>query len=210
MSQQPVSPSSPFQIGLLLRSSITECVVGCRADQAGVPELGNLVRILVERDYHVYGLIANIQILDDMLIRQLAAAAQPDPSALIDNRYNRNQPLEISVLLTGYERGGNVSHLLPPRPPLSLSEIMVCQPFEVCRFTGHGRFGYFRHVLAASHYPIAEILAAHLQQAYRHHQAAGNAEWGRAAARELITLLRDDYATLAKVLGALSDTEITF
>jgi len=210
MSQQPISSPSPLQIGLLLRSSITECVVGCRADQAGVPELGNLVRIPAEEDYHVYGIIANIQILDDMLIRQLAAAAQPDPSALLDNRYNRNQPVEISVLLTGYERGGKVSHLLPPRPPLSLSEILICQPSEVCRFTGHGRLGYFRHILAATHYPIAEILAAHLQQAHRHHQAAGNAEWGRTAARELITLLRDDYPTLAKVLSALSDTEIAF
>jgi len=210
MSQQPISSPSSLHIGLLLRSSGTECVVGCRADRDVMPELGNLVRIPVEDDYHVYGIIANIQILSDALASQLAASDQPDPSALLDNRYNRNRPLEISVLLTGYEREGQISHLLPPRPPLSLSEILVCQPSEVCRFTGHGRLDYFRHVLAATHYPIAEILAAHLQQAHRCHQEAGNAEWGRTAARELITLLRDDYPTLTKVLSALSDTEIDF
>ena len=42
-----------------------------------------------------------------------------------------------------------------------------------------------------------------------HPAAAGHAEWVENAAKELITLLRDDYPALMAVLGALSDAHIT-
>jgi hypothetical protein len=37
---------------------------------------------------------------------------------------------------------------------------------------------------------------------------AGHPDWLPAAMQELITLLRDDYATLMSVLGALSDIHL--
>jgi len=46
-------------------------------------------------------------------------------------------------------------------------------------------------------------LAAHLKQAHEAYLEVGEAQWSSSATQELITLLRDDYATLMSVLGAL-------
>ena len=93
----------------------------------------------------------------------------------------------------------------PPRPPLSLDVIYLCSSDEIREFTSHGRFGYFRHLLRANDLPVGELLAAHILQAGAAQAEAGNVKWKNAAIQELITLLRDDYATLMSVLGALSD-----
>jgi hypothetical protein len=195
-------------IGRLLRASTTECVVGCRVSQVEVPALGCLVRIPLEGSYEVYGLIADIHIDDDGLIRQLVTADGVDDTVILDNRMNRNVPLEMSVLMVGYKRDGRISHLLPPRPPLSLDVIFMCDDDELCQFTGNGRFGYFRHILRAEELPAAELLASHLQVASQAHAQKGNPGWIKDASRELITLLRDDYPTLIAVLGALGDAGI--
>ena len=127
---------------------------------------------------------------------------------IADNRLNRNVPVEISVLVVGYQMGETVSHLLPPRPPLSLDTIYQCGDPEIVRFTASGRFGYFRHILRSQDLPIPEILAAHLQQAQTAHAAAGNPGWLELATQELITLLRDDYQLLMNVLGAVADLSV--
>jgi hypothetical protein len=111
----------------------------------------------------------------------------------------------MSVLTVGYQQGSLISHLLPPRPPLSLDAIYLCDAAEICAFTSAGRFGYFRHVLRAADLPVGELLAAHVQQASAAHTAAGDPAWIESATQELITLLRDDYPTLMSVLGALGD-----
>ena len=199
--------SQSYAIGRLLRAGTAACVVGCRVDQAGAPVFGSLVRIPLEEGYQVFGLITDIHIDDDGLVRQLVTAEAVLPEVLADNRVNRNVPVEFSVLHCGYELNGRVSHLLPPRPPLSLDAIFACEPGEVVRFTGAGRFGYFRHILRAADLPVGELLAAHIQQTADSHQAAGDPDWPSRAVKELITLLRDDYPTLMSVLGALGDVE---
>jgi hypothetical protein len=139
------------------------------------------------------------------LVRQLVTAEGVAEAVIADNRVNRNVPLELSVLTVGYQLDGKVSHLLPPRPPLSLDVIYLCSAEEIRQFTGVGRFGYFRHILRAADLPVGELLAAHIQQAGTAHAEAGKGEWRNAATQELITLLRDDYATLMSVLGALGE-----
>ncbi len=124
---------------------------------------------------------------------------------IADNRVNRSVPVEMSVIVAGYKQGGRIFHLLPPRPALSLDEIFLCSDEEVVQFTSSGSFGYLRHVLHAKDLPIAELLAAHLQQAQSAHTAAGDPNWSNAATQELIVLLRDDYPTLMAVLSAISD-----
>jgi hypothetical protein len=151
-------------------------------------------------------LIHDIHIDDDGLVRQLVTAGNVSPEVMHDNRERRIVPVEMSVLAVGYEQDGKVSHLLPPRPPLSLDVIYLCPDADVVKFTGAGHFGYFRHVLQAKDIPVGEVLAAHLQQARKAHHAAKNDAWFDAASRELITLLRDDYPALMSVLGALGDT----
>ena len=194
-----------FEIGRLLRAGTTGFVVGCRVAQIDAPSFGALARVALDGDYQVYGLIHDIHIDDDGLVRQLVTADGVEDAIIADNRINRNVPLEMSVLTVGYRLDGKISHLLPPRPPLSLDVIYLCTPDEVRQFTSNGRFGYFRHVLRAADVPVGELLAAHIQQAGAMHGEAGNNEWKNAATQELITLLRDDYAMLMSVLGALGD-----
>ncbi|HEY3344242.1 MAG TPA: hypothetical protein VGJ97_04910 [Anaerolineaceae bacterium] len=194
-----------IEIGRLLRANTTGCVVGCRVSQLTAPSFGCIVRIPLEPEYQVYGLIYDIHIDDDGLVRQLVTADSIPEAVLQDNRVNRNVPVEMSVLFIGYQLNGAVYHLLPPRPPLSLDVIYLCEDDELCRFTSQGRFGYFRHILRSEDLPVGELLAAHLQQAGGVHTAAGHPDWSSAATQELITLLRDDYAILMNVLGALAD-----
>jgi hypothetical protein len=199
---------SQIQIGRLLRAGTTGFVVGCRVSQLDTPAFGGLVRVSLPGEYQVFGLIHDIHIDDDGLVRQLVTAENVDDGIIQDNRVNRNVPLEMSVLAVGYRQAGVISHLLPPRPPLSLDAIYLCEATEICEFTSAGHFGYFRHVLRAADLPVGELLAAHVQQAAAAHAAAGNPGWVEAATQELITLLRDDYPTLMSVLGALGDIEL--
>lgn len=193
--------------GRLLRAGTTGFVVGCRVAEPEAPVFGALVRVPQPEGLQVYGLVYDIHIDDDGLVRQLATTSEIDESVIADNRTNRNVPIEMSVLAAGYELDGAVRHLLPPRPPLSLDQIYVCRQQELCRFTNQGRFGYLRHVLRAADLPVAELLATHLEHAAQAHQAVGDAEWFGRATRELITLLRDDYPLLQQVLSALADVQ---
>jgi hypothetical protein len=199
---------SAIEIGRLLRAGTSGFVIGCRVSQANAPAFGALVRVPLGEVYQVYGLIHDIHIDDDGLVRQLVTAEGVSESVIADNRVNRNVPVEMSVLTVGYQQELHISHLLPPRPPLSLDVIYLCDRTEVCQFTAAGRFGYFRHILRAQDAPVGELLAAHLQQAQAAHNIAGNPAWLNKATQELIILLRDDYPTLMAVLGALSDVMV--
>lgn len=194
-----------LQIGRLLRANNTGFVVGCRVSQLTAPSFGALVRAPLEEGYQIFGLIYDIHIDDDGLVRQLVTAEGVEENVIQDNRVNRNVPLEMSVLAVGYQLDGQIMHLLPPRPPLSLDRIYLCHIAEICRFTGAGRFGYFRHILRNSELPVGELLAAHVRQAQHAHSQHGQKDWAQKASRELITLLRDDYPVLMSVLSALSD-----
>jgi hypothetical protein len=198
-----------LEIGRLLRASNTGFTAGCRVTQIDSPTFGALVRVPLETGYQVYGLIHEIRIDDDGLVRQLVTAEAVDAPALeaviADNRLNRNVPIEIGVLAVGYSQDGRIAHLLPPRPALSLDVIYLCSSEELCAFTSAGRFGYFRHILRAVDLPVDELLAAHLQQAGHAQRQVGDPTWTSRATQELITLLRDDYPTLMAVLSALSD-----
>jgi len=198
---------NPIQIGRLLRSTITDCVIGCRVTEMDVPAFGGMVRIPLVDGSQVYGLIYDITIEDDGLVRQLVTAEGISDDVILDNRINRNVPVEISVLFIGYSQGEIIHYLLPPRPPLTLDVIYPCTPDEICRFTSAGHFGYFRHMLRSADLPLGELLAAHVQQTDRHHSALGNTGWMSAAIGELITLLRDDYPRLMEVLSTLGDVK---
>lgn len=200
---------SEIEIGRLLRSGTTGFVIGCRVKQLEAPSFGALVRVPLGEGYEVFGIIHDIHIDDDGLVRQLITAEDIPEEVLRDNRTNRNVPVEIGVLALGYQEQGTITHLLPPRPPLSLDAIFLCTDAEVVRFTGVGRFGYFRHMLRDREKPVEELLAAHLQQAQRAHAADGDNDWYQRAVDELIVLLRDDYQSLIHVLQAVSEIGAT-
>lgn len=193
-----------IEIGRLLRAGTTGFIAGCRVNQLDAPMFGALVRAPLTDTYQVYGIIHDIHIDDDGLVRQLVTADNVSAEVMKDNRERRIVPVEMSVLTVGYEQDGKIFHLLPPRPPLSLDVIYMCNPDEMAKFTSTGRFGYFRHILQNQDMPTGEVLAAHLLQAGEAHGANENA-WREKAIQELITLLRDDYPTLMSVLGALAE-----
>lgn len=192
-----------MEIGRLLRASITGCVFGTWVEQVQSPYLGGLVKISINSTSAIYGMIHDIQVADDGLVQQLLSARYIEYQIIEDNRQNRNVPVEISVLYTGYEQDGEVSHLLPPRPPLSLDQVDQCTDDEFDRFTEHG-LGYLRHILRDPLLPSGEILAVHLKDAAR----IKNREWLRDATQELITLLRDDYPRLMALMNALADARL--
>jgi hypothetical protein len=194
-----------IEIGRLLRAGTTGFIAGCSVSQFEAPAFGSLVRAPLGDNHQVYGLIYDIHIDDDGLVRQLVTADNISAEVMRDNRERRIVPVEMSVLAVGYEENGVISHLLPPRPPLSLDVIYLCNDAELVRFTSAGRFGYFRHVLRAKDAPIGEMLATHIQQVQAAQAKMGNKKWAEQATQELITLLRDDYPTLMSVLGALGE-----
>jgi len=197
--------SGPIEIGRLLRSSTAGFVVGCRVGQLDVPSFGALVRAPLGDDYQVYGLIHNIQVGDDGLVRQIVTAENVSPEVILDNRERRIVPVELSVATVGYERRGSMHHRLPPRPPVSLDVIYLCDDNDLKRFTSAGRCGYIRLLAGDADLPLAELLAVHLQQA-RAAQNDGGA-WRAAALHEIITQLGDDYALLTSVLRAVHEAD---
>ena len=189
-----------IEIGRLLRAGTTGFIAGCRVNQLDAPSFGALARAPLGDGYQIFGIIYDIHIDDDGLVRQLVTADNVSEEVLKDNRERRIVPVEMSVLAVGYEQDGKVFHLLPPRPPLSLDVIYLCDEKDMARFTG--KFGYFRHILNSQEVPVGEVIAAHIQQASAAHK---DKAWKEKATQEVITLLRDDYPTLMAVLGALSD-----
>jgi len=194
MTQQQI------EIGRLLRAGTTGFIAGCRVNQLNAPSFGALVRAPLGDGYQIFGIIYDIHIDDDGLVRQLVTADNVSDEVMKDNRERRIVPVEMSVLAVGYEQNGRIFHLLPPRPPLSLDVIYLCENGDMARFTRN--FGYFRHILNSKDVPVGEVIAAHIQHACVAHE---DKVWKEKATHEVITLLRDDYPTLMAVLGALSD-----
>src|SRR5690554_2241240 len=122
-----------YEVGYLLRSNISGFVAGSPVTDQETPRFGGLVKAPLGQN-SIYGLVYDISIVDDGLVRQLVTAPRVDPTVIADNRTNRTVPLEISVLAVGYGQGGTISHLLPPRAPLSLELIEECAAEEIAAF----------------------------------------------------------------------------
>lgn len=191
----------PIAFGRLLRSNTTSCVVGCQVDQASAPAFGQMVRIPLDDGITVFGLVYDIHIDDDGLVRQIVTSAEISPEIIEDNRLNRNMPVEMSVLFIGYARNGEISYALPPHPPLSLDAIYLCDDTEVLEFISRGSYGYLRHLFRSPDLPADDLLAAHLGQV----KNAGTGGLDERAVNEVIALLKDDYNRLSTVLKAVSD-----
>jgi hypothetical protein len=193
------------QIGRILRASTTGFVTGCRVSELTAPAFGSLVKAQpVDAREAIYGLIYDMHIDDDPLVRRLILAESPAEAVINDQRENRLLPVEMSVLAVGYGSGnGRIRHALPPRPPLNLDPVLLClDKQEVLDFTAH--FGYFRLILrtAQSGVPVEQLLVAHILHV---HETRRDDAWVMAAVTELIELLRSNYEMLIPTLEALSD-----
>ncbi|MEA4811433.1 MAG: hypothetical protein VB108_02540 [Anaerolineaceae bacterium] len=192
-------------IGKLLRANLGSFVAGCRVHELQTPALGALVKVKLHDGSEIYGLISNITIQDDGLVRQIASRSLLPAEYEADNRFNRNLPVEIDVLTLGYRQQDRLYRHLPPRPPFSLDALWLCDAQELCEFTEN--LSYLRHILRVQNQPLEELLVSHFSQARAIHQAQGQTGWYLKACQALISQLRDDYEQLAKVLSALGELE---
>ena len=192
-------------------SNLRAASVAFRVGTEEIPPVGSLVRVSIGNrgGEEVFGLITDIRMEEDGFLRQLASGPALDPEIVLDSRENRNVPIVLSILFVGSRFNGRMSHLLPRRPPLALDELYVCDGAEIAAFTGHGNFGYFRHLLRGGEFPVEELFAAHFRSALQARGAASRADWEARAVGELIRLLNGNYELLNGVFGALSDSEFS-
>lgn len=191
-------------IGRLLRANTIGCVIGCRVTQANSPVFGEMVRIPLNDGIQIYGLVHEINIDDDGLVRQLVTADVSD-EVIEDNRQNRNVPIEMSITFIAWERGGILSQTRVPHPPLTLDEIFPCSTEELVRFSSSGRFGYLRSLLRNEELPGPDLITAHLRQMLGAAKPTQSAQWMERTINEVVALLKDDYPQLMDVLTAVSE-----
>jgi hypothetical protein len=183
-------------IGRVLRASTLGFDCGTHSDSIGTPHnFGAFVKVPISNDSHIQtvGLIYKVEIKDDQLISELVLGEYVPENILLDQRKNRMVPVEIKVLNIGYMTGTDFIHNLPPRPPMSLSDVLPCTPEEVGYFTQ--RQNFFRLILNASDVPSDDLLAACISLAasmYIDQQERYDflVVCGRALARELSNDLR--------------------
>ena len=193
------------EIGRVLRASTVGFAIGSRINQLDLPAFGALVKAKpIESPEEVYGLIYNMHVDDDPLVRRLVLTENPRPETINDQRRNRLLPIEMSVLAVGYSDGARIIHALPPRPPLNLDPVVMCiDPSEVRLFTSS--LGYLRLILGQTTLPmpIDQLLVAHVLDIYR--RRGDDQQWAIQVIEELIALLRANYDVLVPTLEALSE-----
>jgi hypothetical protein len=187
-------------VGRVLRASTVGYACGTRSNEIDTPSFGAFVQTRhsngVELD--VIGLIYAIRIDDDPLVRQLIMANQVNTSTLRDQRENRMVPVEISIVNVGYRLGGDSFHNLPPRPPMSLDPVYICDDDCIYDFTQ--KFDFFRLVLNTSEVPSEELLAAALKHASAARPAREQREFLINAGRRLAQMLGYDLPRLNHLL----------
>jgi hypothetical protein len=157
-----------YMVGRVLRASTRGFTCGTQSNRVNDEHnFGAFVRVPITNDdaVQVIGLIYAVEIKDDLLVNELVMAESVNSNVLRDQRENRMVPMEISVLNVGYQYTAHNTyiHSLPPRPPMSLSEVELCTPDEVRKFTQ--RFDFFPLVLGAAEVPSVDLLAAAIQYA---------------------------------------------
>lgn len=153
-------------VGRVLRASTRGFDAGTHSRNIGPNhDFGAFVKAPVANDHriHAIGLIYKIEIKDDQLISELVLGEEINDMILRDQRENRMIPVEVKVLNVGYLAGGQFIQSMPPRPPLSLSDVHLCTAEEVYAFTQ--RLDFFRLVLGASEVPSDDLIAASVRYA---------------------------------------------
>lgn len=194
-------------IGRMLSANSTECVVSYCVGQNEIPPFGSMLRIPLSDDLEIYGVVTDVTLEEDGFLRKIAGSPEIPEEVLLDTQVNRNVPIVLRVRFIGYREGERILHMLPPRPPVTLASIYVCTDREVTDFTK--KLGYMRLVLNVQNVQIGELLAVHIHYASLSHATCGDNDWAGRAVNEVIDLLRDDYAGLVAVLGAVGDADIS-
>ena len=190
--------TTALPIGWVLRASTVGFVVGCRVLQPSVPQFGDLVKVPALDSTDIFGLIYNVQVPDDPAVRQLILVGEMEPEAVKDQRENRLVPIEVSILIVGYQRGTRIIQGLPPQPPLSLDTLIMCDQADMLAFSKN--LDYLRLVLNAPQIPADEVIITNLVRTAEACPAEIRPQFLLAAGRELARLLNFDLVRLDSLL----------
>jgi hypothetical protein len=191
--------TTAFPVGWVLRASTVGFAVGCRVLQPSTPHFGDLVKVSLPDGMNIFGLIYDVQVRDDPAVRQLILAGELEPEAILDQRENRLVPIELSVLVVGYQREGEPPvQGLPPQPPISLDSLTLCDDADMRTFTK--QLDYLRLVLNALQIPSDELLIANLRRAAAVRSPETRRQFLLEAGRELARLLSFDLVRLEGIL----------
>jgi hypothetical protein len=197
-------PNGALRVGKVMRVSSQGFVVGCRVMQEDVPTFGSFVRAEGRTPGGaIYGLIYDVTVEDDLMVRRVVMAESPDEEAVRDQPVNRQIPIEVSVLTVGRREGDRIIHCIPPQPPVTMNVLYRCSPDEVVGFTQ--RLDYFRLVLNRPEVPADELLAASLRAAAEMRPEQEREGFLVAAGRELARLLAGDLLRLDGLLRSLRE-----
>lgn len=157
--------SDKTRVGRVLRASTRGFDCGTHSREIGDQhDFGAFVKAPIantsraEGNIHAVGLIYKVEIKDDQLISELVLGEAVPDMILRDQRENRMIPVEVKVLNIGFMVGSEMFHTMPPRPPMSLSDVELCEDDEIRRFTASPEF--FRLVLNAAEVPSDDLAAA--------------------------------------------------
>lgn len=188
-------------IAYVLRSSTSGFSAGAALSQIDGLAFGMIVRAQPGSapSEAVYGLLYDIHIDDDPLVRQLVLADAVSEETIRDQRHHRIAPVEMSILSIGYrDIDGRIRQALPPRPPISLAPLFLCSDEETREVTD--RFDYFRLVLNASGVPSEQLLSANLLRAASTRPHDEQYDFLVEAGREAARLLSADMTRLDNLL----------
>jgi hypothetical protein len=191
----------------ILRAGAAGFTAGCRILLRDVPCFGDLVE--VRSSVTLFGLIYDVTIQDDPLVRQLVLADALEPQLILDQRENRLVPIELHILSVGYrlDGSGEIVQGLPPQPPASLETLRVCNEVELRAFSGS--LTYLQLVLNTPQIPADELLAAHLVRAAATRAPEALYPFLLGAGRELTRLLNADLVRLERLLKRIRPREVT-
>lgn len=194
-------------IGRMLSANSRECVVSSLTPQNEIPPFGSMLRIpLGAGQPIIYGVVTDITLEEDGFLRQIAGSGNISEEVIRDAQENRSVPIVLRAAFIGYTEGDRVLHLLPPRPPVTLTEIYPCTDREICEFTR--KLGYLRLLMDIHTLPAGELLAVHLRRTAKAHVQLGDTDWAQRAVGEVMDLLSGDPAGLVAVMGAIGDADI--
>lgn len=148
--------------------------------------------------FDLYGLVYDVNVFDDPMVRQLVLADVLERETILDQRLNRLAPIELSILTIGYSRDGKIIHSLPPQPPVNLDSLIVCTEAELQAFTEN--LTYLRLVLNTPHIPADELLVVNLIRAAGTRPLEWRYPFLLKAGRELARLLNADLMRLESIL----------
>jgi hypothetical protein len=196
-------PEVNAAIGRLLRSSTTGYVFGCSATEPSMPGFGDFVKAPAQRgQITVIGLVYDIVIEDDPFVRQMVASRDLDQAYILDQRQNRQVPIEVSVLSIGYMSGANgtgaITCGLPPQPPVTLDSIRACTAAEMTDCTAS--FDYLRLIMNVPDAPADELIVVSLRRAAAARPPADRGLFLRRAGRELAHQFSRDLPRLENLL----------